>query len=170
MSHHAQIDPGVPSRLVVASASLTLILCSNAMAQTSVFTYQGALTDAGNPATGMYDMQFKLFDSVDIATGNQVGTTIDRIGVPVTNGRFTVEFDFGPGVFDGSAGPRESEYTGLPALRARQHQADGIVQPAVGCRVISAKPGVLEKSWQTPTRRTFNQWRRRPSQSTGWKC
>lgn len=110
MSHHAQIDPGVPSRLVVASASLTLILCSNAMAQTTVFTYQGALTDAGNPATGMYDMQFKLFDSVDIATGNQVGTTIDRIGVPVTNGRFTVELDFGPGMFDGSAGPRESEY------------------------------------------------------------
>lgn len=103
MSQHTQIYPGVNYRRLLFSALLTLILSSNAMAQTTGFTYQGKLTDAGNPATGMYDMQFKVFDSADIATGNQVGTTIDRVGIPVTNGIFTVELDFGPGVFDGSA-------------------------------------------------------------------
>lgn len=103
MSQHVQIYPGVNYRLLLASALLTLILSSNAMAQTTVFTYQGKLTDAGNPATGTYDMQFKAFDSADIATGNQIGTTVDRLGIPVTSGIFTVELDFGPGVFDGSA-------------------------------------------------------------------
>ena len=32
------------------------------IAQSSVFTYQGHLTDSANPATGVFDMQFKLFE------------------------------------------------------------------------------------------------------------
>lgn len=68
MSQHAQIHPRVNYCLLLASVLLTLILSSNAMAQTTVFTYQGKLTDAGNPATGIYDMQFRVFDSADIAS------------------------------------------------------------------------------------------------------
>jgi hypothetical protein len=36
---------------------------NTAFAQTTAFTYQGRLTDAGNPASGNYDLQFKLFDA-----------------------------------------------------------------------------------------------------------
>ena len=32
-------------------------------AQTTQFTYQGKLTDTGNPATAVYQMQFSLFDA-----------------------------------------------------------------------------------------------------------
>jgi hypothetical protein len=32
----------------------------------SAFTYQGRLMDAGNPANGLYDLQFELFDSTTL--------------------------------------------------------------------------------------------------------
>ena len=47
-------------------------------AQTTSFTYQGRLTDAGNPANGNYDLQFKLFDTVTVGTGVQQGATLVR--------------------------------------------------------------------------------------------
>ena len=71
-----------------------------AFAQTTAFTYQGKLTDAGSPANATFDMQFKLFDTVDVGTGTQQGGTITNPTVQVTNGVFTVQLDFGAGVFD----------------------------------------------------------------------
>ena len=47
-------------------------------------------------------MQFKLFDSADFVTGNQVGATVTNLSVEVTNGVFAVQLDFGASVFDGS--------------------------------------------------------------------
>jgi len=40
-----------------------LILSIQAFAQTTAFTYQGRLTDAGTPPTGNYDFQFTLYDA-----------------------------------------------------------------------------------------------------------
>ena len=47
-------------------AAIELLLCCAGVvrAQTTAFTYQGKLTDAGNPANGNYDLQFQLFDSL----------------------------------------------------------------------------------------------------------
>jgi len=39
----------------------------------TAFTYQGVLTDNGNPADGSYDLQFKLYDAA--SGGQQVGST-----------------------------------------------------------------------------------------------
>jgi hypothetical protein len=64
------------------------------------FTYQGRLTNAGVPANGTYDFQFKLYDA--LADGTQAGATLPKAGVTVTNGLFTVLLDFG-NVFDGTA-------------------------------------------------------------------
>ena len=54
-------------RLLVSRALFPLVvvlhLASPGLAQTSTFTYQGRLTDGGTPATGIYDLQFLLFDS-----------------------------------------------------------------------------------------------------------
>jgi hypothetical protein len=80
----------------------TLSGCPIALAQSSAFTYQGKITDAGNPANGSYDMQFKLFDSTDFVTGIQVGSTITSPAVTVTSGGFTVQLDFGAGAFSGA--------------------------------------------------------------------
>lgn len=70
----------------------------------TTFTYQGRLTDSGNPANGTYDFEFRLYDA--LTGGNiitpTVGGVVVRNDVPVANGLFTVNLDFG-NAFDGKA-------------------------------------------------------------------
>ncbi len=83
--------------LLVSSLLLGIaIIASTASAygQTTTFTYQGQLTDSGNPATGNYDFEFRLFDVS--SGGSQQGSTVQRLNVSVTNGVFTAQLDFGP--------------------------------------------------------------------------
>jgi hypothetical protein len=68
-------------------------------AQGTAFTYQGQLTDNGNPANGSYDLTFAVFDALTI--GTQVSSTVTNGATSVSNGQFTVTLDFGPGVFTG---------------------------------------------------------------------
>lgn len=65
-----------------------------AFAQGTAFSYQGRLTDAANPADGLFDMQFKLFDTPTVGTGTQQGSTITNPSVQVAAGIFTVQLDF----------------------------------------------------------------------------
>ena len=54
-----------------------------------------------NPATGIYDLSFTLYDA---ASGpGTVGSPVPKSGVGVTNGLFTVALDFGAGFFNGAA-------------------------------------------------------------------
>lgn len=90
--------------LSTCTTRLALILClsfSAIQAQTTAFTYQGRLTDGGNTANGLYDLQFKLFDAA--TAGNQVGATIARDDVSVTGGVFSTSLDFGATAFPGAA-------------------------------------------------------------------
>ena len=64
------------------------------------FTYQGKLADGGNPAQGIYDLRFALYDA--LAGGTQVGSSLTNAATSVTNGYFTVTLDFGA-VFAGNA-------------------------------------------------------------------
>jgi hypothetical protein len=66
----------------------------------TAFTYQGYITDTGNPANGSYNLAFKIYD--DASAGAQVGSTVTKNAVPVSEGYFTVELDFGDW-FDGTA-------------------------------------------------------------------
>ena len=78
-------------------------LADPAGAQTELgtaFTYQGKLEDAGSPANGLYDFEFKLCD--DSVTPCTLGTI--TVGPhDVVDGLFTVEVDFGAGIFNGQA-------------------------------------------------------------------
>ena len=65
----------------------------------TAFTYQGRLTDGGSPASGPYDLQFKLYDAASV--GGQVGGTITLDNITVSDGLFTVQLDFGGSAFDG---------------------------------------------------------------------
>jgi len=65
------------------------------------FTYQGRLLDGSALANGNYELTFRLFDS--LAAGTQAGSDLVLTPVGVTNGLFTVELDFGDGVFTGAA-------------------------------------------------------------------
>jgi hypothetical protein len=65
----------------------------------SAFTYQGRLIDANNPADGIYDFQFKLYDAN--SDGHQIGGDVNNPDVDVIDGSFVVELDF-RNVFDGN--------------------------------------------------------------------
>jgi N-acetylneuraminic acid mutarotase len=65
----------------------------------SAFTYQGRLTDAGQAATGLFDIYFVLWTAP--AGGTALGSD-DKDEVPVTNGLFTVELAFNSAWFDGN--------------------------------------------------------------------
>jgi hypothetical protein len=102
------------------SAGLALLLLAPSIwAQTTAFTYQGKLTEAGNPATGTYEMQFKLFDTPTPGTGLQQGPTILNPSVQVAAGSFTVQLDFGANIFDGTA--RYLEIAVRPAGNPNPH-------------------------------------------------
>ena len=68
----------------------------------TAFTYQGRLNAGGQPANGLYDFQFSLWDAA--TNGNSVAGPLPANGVEVTGGLFTVSLDFGAEVFAGQAG------------------------------------------------------------------
>jgi hypothetical protein len=120
----------------------------------SAFTYQGRLQDAGEPVNDECDMTFRLFDGPDLKAG-QVGRDIPLEGVPVSDGLFTVQLDFGRLAFPGDArwlditvkcsGDREpvplgrQELTAVPyALYAMDAPWDGLPYAGV---VVVAKSG-----------------------------
>src|SRR5258706_2870133 len=90
------------SRRITTVSLLLLGLSVCAGAQTTGFTYQGKLTDAGNPANANFDLQFKLFDTATVGTGAQQGATLVLNPVAASAGIFTVTLDFGASVFSGA--------------------------------------------------------------------
>jgi hypothetical protein len=87
-------------KFLLLIALLLLSANSVVLAQTSTFTYQGRLTDGGTPATGIYDLQFALFDSA--SSGAQIGSNQTVPSVSVSSGIFTVSLDFGANAFTGA--------------------------------------------------------------------
>jgi hypothetical protein len=83
----------------------------------STFTHQGRVNDGGAPANGPHDFTCTLWDAA--AAGNLVSAAIRVVDVPVTDGLFTIDPDFGAGVFDGSERFLEIEVDGIP-LSPRQ--------------------------------------------------
>ena len=66
----------------------------------STINYQGQLTDSeGNPLSGSYDMEFQFWNSN--TGGSQVGSTIAKNDVEVTNGLFSVKLDVDQSDFNG---------------------------------------------------------------------
>ncbi len=142
-----------PRRLATfLPTALLLAWAGVASAQTTTFTYQGRLTENGGLASGSYDLQFKLFDTVTLGTGTQQGGTVVVPAVQVTGGLFTVPLDFGPGVFPGAdrfleiavkkvsdpgfstLGPRQPLSSNPYAIRSlAAGQADGLSLACVSC-------------------------------------
>jgi hypothetical protein len=82
-----------PGFTAVLSILMMIVFCAGAaQAQTTAFTYQGRLSDAGSPATGQYDLEFRVFDAAVL--GNQLAT-VQLDNVQVTGGVFTVRLDYG---------------------------------------------------------------------------
>jgi len=137
---------------VISSVHITVVRESTGTA----FTYQGRLLDGGGVADDLYDFRFELYDAP--TTGTQLGRIIDVEGLDVIDGYFTVELDFGEGVFDGggrwleiSVRPGQSndpeDYTTLSprqrimptpyALHAFSHQAEKIISGSYAVEQLS---------------------------------
>jgi hypothetical protein len=99
----------------------------------AAFTYQGQLKDAGNPATGVYDLQFSLFDAA--SGGGQVGVTITKDDVAVAAGLFVVSLDFGSPAFAGSAR--------FLQIAVRPGASSGAFTPLVGRQELTPAPNAL---------------------------
>jgi len=67
----------------------------------TAFTYQGQLRSGGTGYSGSCDFQFGLWDAD--SGGSQLGATLTRTAVSVTDGYFAVSLDFGSGRFAGEA-------------------------------------------------------------------
>ena len=67
--------------------------------QGTAFTYQGFLNKDGSAVTGTNAMKFSVWNAV--SSGAIVGTPVTNLTVPISNGFFTVNLDFGGGVFTG---------------------------------------------------------------------
>jgi len=76
--------------ILIFAASL---LQASLHAQTTAFTYQGHLVDAGQPANGNYDIRFTL--KTALSGGATVGTPQTADPVAVSEGLFTAILDFG---------------------------------------------------------------------------
>ncbi|HTQ49833.1 MAG TPA: hypothetical protein VMJ12_03910 [Candidatus Acidoferrales bacterium] len=88
---------GLAAALVFSFCVLPL-----AFAQGTAFIYQGRLNDTGAPANGNYDLRFAIYNSTNVP-GMLIAGPQTNSAVAVSNGLFTVNLDFGPGVFTGPA-------------------------------------------------------------------
>lgn len=90
---------------------LMALAAAGAGAQPSAISYQGSLRDGGTPAEGAYDLRFGLYAA---ASGGTALAEVERLGVAVSGGVFSVELDFGAQAFvDG--GERWVEVAARPA-------------------------------------------------------
>ena len=88
--------------ILALSLAVCLAPAGRAGPMGTAFTYQGRLMDTNSPADGLFDFQFKLYDSV--SDGNQTGGDVNKPQVDVIDGYFTVLLDFNdPCAFTGEA-------------------------------------------------------------------
>jgi hypothetical protein len=88
------------ARLIALVALIAGDFYGSAQAAATSFNYQGRLTEAGSPATAIYDFRFVVYDAS--TAGNAVGNAVTLDDVGVTNGLFNVVLDVGPNVFTGA--------------------------------------------------------------------
>jgi hypothetical protein len=74
--------------------SLATLASSPARGQSTAFTYQGSLDDAGAPASGLHDLRFRLYSVA--SGGTPIGSALCVDNVSVVEGVFTAQIDFGP--------------------------------------------------------------------------
>lgn len=85
------------ARRITLALALAAAVGGTALANDTTFTYQGSLKSGGAPATGSYDITFRLWSAA--SGGTLLGTQV-RNNVPVTNGLFKADLDFGANNFN----------------------------------------------------------------------
>ena len=76
---------------LLMAALLCVVFTAEIHCQTTAFTYQGSLANNGNPATGLYDLRFSIYDAV--SGGAQQGSALTNTATVVSNGLFTAQLE-----------------------------------------------------------------------------
>jgi photosystem II stability/assembly factor-like uncharacterized protein len=90
----------IVTRKFICIFAMLLSLVEISSAQGTAFNYQGQLYDNGGVANGTYDLRFWVYDSTN-NPGTIIAGPVTNSAVFVTNGLFTIQTDFGSGVFNG---------------------------------------------------------------------
>lgn len=86
--------------LLLTATFLALPTALQAAPLSTGFDYQGRLNDGPNPASGLFDLRFALFNA---AQGGQPSAgPVTNASVSVSNGLFNTTIDFGAKIFDGT--------------------------------------------------------------------
>lgn len=80
-------------RVLSSVVAMGLFVC---VAGAEPMSYQGSLQDNGQPANGLYDLEFRLYDS----SATPVTAPVEMHDVEVIDGLFYVEINFPDGVFE----------------------------------------------------------------------
>ncbi|HTH51128.1 MAG TPA: hypothetical protein VL501_04300 [Pyrinomonadaceae bacterium] len=86
------------SRAISLTILFLVLFISAVDAQTTAFSYQGRLTEAGSPVTGTRFFRFTLYDENGVPVP---GATVDQT-IIVTSGLFNATLDFGSAAFPGA--------------------------------------------------------------------
>lgn len=92
------IKSAIPVFIAILTAAPNVLIAQAPLG--TAFTYQGLLKQAGLPVTGDADMVFHLWDA---ETGGSLYDSYGVAFIPIVDGLFTVELDFGPDPFEGNA-------------------------------------------------------------------
>ena len=84
----------------LVAAAIGSVFFHTALAPAQDITYQGELLKSGQLIDDTADLVFRLYDAP--AGGTQIGVSVPVMGHMLIDGRFTVQLDFGAGVFDGN--------------------------------------------------------------------
>lgn len=126
--------------LILICTLIALMLGGNQTAGVSAgnssFTYEGYLEENGDPAVGIYDFRFTLYDASK--DGNQIGNVITLEDIAVNNGLFSVSLDFGAGAFNGE--PRWLDVGARPGNSTGQYTPH-LPRHALGSAPWSEFPG-----------------------------
>jgi hypothetical protein len=125
----------------------------------TAFTYQGRLQVSDAPYTGPCDLKFSLWDA--LSNGYQVGSTLTKTNVGVTEGFFTLALDFGSGRFQGDERWLEIEvrcpagsgaYTLLTPRQALTPTPYALALPGLWTQWIATSPNLIgghSSNWVT---------------------
>src|SRR6478752_5772905 len=78
---------------------LVYCLANKALAQSTIFTYQGRLSVNGTPSNGLYDFKFTIYKIE--TNGVVIAGPLTNAAVSVNGGLFTIPLDFGHDPFLG---------------------------------------------------------------------
>lgn len=95
------------ARWMIVAAALALLTAQTRVHAQNAFSYQGRLEKDGAPTDGLANFIFTLWNTP--AGGTQIGSAVILANVPVVDGLFTVEVDFGADVFNTATSHLEIE-------------------------------------------------------------